>query len=135
MGKSSKEIALEVLQQNDIGVLATNHNGRPNSRFMTFQFDSSKLYTIAESDSTVVQELADKPNVHIVIGYESESIFKTFLEIEGHAAFTENEKVKKLLLEKYPASTTEEWKLIEITLVKIRIMNKNGKNKEEVSIT
>lgn len=46
--KSNKDIALQILNENSIGVMATNNNGVPNSRYMTFYYVESKLYTVAE---------------------------------------------------------------------------------------
>lgn len=130
---SAKETALQVLQGSSVGVMATNNNGTPNSRYMTFMYMESKLYTAAKQDATVVQEIAANPATHILLGYEGENVLETFLEIEGHALVTTNDVVKNQLLEKYPANA-DELVLIQVTPTKARIMNKSGEQQEDVHL-
>ena len=134
MGNSNKDIALQILNENSIGVMATNNNGVPNSRYMTFHYVESKLYTVAEKDSTVAREIAEYGGTHILLGYESEGILETFLEIEGNAVTTLNDIVKQQLLDKYASHADGDYVLIQITPTRMRIMNKNGKNQEEIHL-
>lgn len=134
MSKSNKEIALQILNENSIGVMATNNNGVPNSRYMTFDYVQSKLYTVALEDSEVVREITEYGGTHILLGYESDGILETFLEIEGNAATTLNDVVKHQLLEKYPEHADGNFVLIQVTPTRMRIMNKNGKNQEEIQL-
>ncbi|MER1990650.1 MAG: pyridoxamine 5'-phosphate oxidase family protein [Solibacillus isronensis] len=134
MSKSNKEIALQILNENSIGVMATNNNGVPNSRYMTFDYVQSKLYTVALEDSEVVREITEYGGTHILLGYESDGILETFLEIEGNAATTLNDVVKQQLLEKYPEHADGNFVLIQVTPTRMRIMNKNGKNQEEIQL-
>ena len=134
MSKSNKEIALQILNENSIGVMATNNNGVPNSRYMTFDYVQSKLYTVALEDSEVVREITEYGGTHILLGYESDEILETFLEIEGNAATTLNDVVKQQLLEKYPEHADGNFVLIQVTPTRMRIMNKNGKNQEEIQL-
>lgn len=134
MSKSNKEIALQILDENSIGVMATNNNGVPNSRYMTFHYVESKLYTVALEDSDVVREITEYGGTHILLGYESDGLLETFLEIEGNAATTLNDVVKQQLLEKYPEHADGNFVLIQVTPTRMRIMNKNGKNQEEIQL-
>ena len=134
MSNSNKEIALQILNENSIGVMATNNNGIPNSRYMTFHYVESKLYTVAKEDSDVVREIKEYGGTHILLGYENDGILDTFLEIEGNAATTLNDVVKQQLLEKYSAHEHGNYVLIQVTPTRMRIMNKNGKNQEEVHL-
>lgn len=131
---SNRDIALQILNENSIGVMATNNNGVPNSRYMTFHYVESKLYTVAKKDSVVVREIIEYGNTHILLGYESDGLFETFLEIEGNATTTIHDIVKQQLLEKYPSHAADEYVVIQITPERMRIMNKNGKNQEEVHL-
>lgn len=131
---SNRDIALQILNENSIGVMATNNNGVPNSRYMTFHYVESKLYTVAKNDSVVVREISEYGNTHILLGYESDGLFETFLEIEGNATVTVQDRIKNQLLEKYSAHADDEYVLIQITPTRMRIMNKNGKNQEEVHL-
>ena len=132
MSKSTKEIAEQILNENSIGVMATNNGGVPNSRFMTFQYVESKLYTVAKPDSDVVREIKENDATHILLGYESDGILETFLEIEGNATTTQQDDIKQQLLEKYSPDSNEEYVVIQVTPTNMRIMNKNGKNQQEV---
>ncbi|MGN7477495.1 pyridoxamine 5'-phosphate oxidase family protein [Solibacillus silvestris] len=134
MSNRNRDIALQILNENSIGVMATNNNGVPNSRYMTFHYVESKLYTVAKRDSAVVREIAEYGSTHILLGYESDGIFETFLEIEGNATTTLHDVVKQQLLEKYPAHADEDFVVIQITPLRMRIMNKDGKNQEEVHL-
>ncbi|MFS0875899.1 pyridoxamine 5'-phosphate oxidase family protein [Solibacillus isronensis] len=134
MANSNKDIALQILNENSIGVMATNNNGVPNSRYMTFDYVQSKLYTVALEDSEVVREITEYGGTHILLGYESDGILETFLEIEGNAATTLNDVVKQQLLEKYPEHADGNFVLIQVTPTRMRIMNKNGKNQEEIQL-
>lgn len=134
MSNSNKEIALQILHENSIGVMATNNNGMPNSRYMTFHYVESKLYTVAKEDSDVVREITEYGGTHILLGYESDGLFETFLEIEGNAVTTLNDVVKQQLLEKYPEHADGSYVLIQVTPTRMRIMNKNGKNQEEIHL-
>lgn len=137
MANSNKDIALQILNENSVGVMATNNNGVPNSRYMTFDYVQSKLYTVAKEDSEVVREITEYGGTHILLGYEdkdNEGVLETFLEIEGNAATTLNDVVKQQLLEKYPAHADGNFVLIQVTPTRMRIMNKNGKNQEEIQL-
>ena len=74
MENASKEIALQILNENNIGVMATNNGGRPNSRYMTFEYVENKLYTVAKQNSDVVNELKEIAATHILLGYERGSV-------------------------------------------------------------
>lgn len=125
------ETALQILQGSSVGVMATNNNGTPNSRYMTFLYVESKLYTAAKHDSAVVKEIEANAATHILLGYEGENVLETFLEIEGHAIVAMNDIVKNQLLEKYPGNA-DELVVIQVTPTRARVMNKSGEQQEEV---
>lgn len=135
MSKTAKDTAIEILKTNDIGVMATNNNGIPNSRYMTFAYIDSMIYTLAKKDAAVVKEIKLNPTTHILLGYESDGLLETFLEIEGNAATTIHDIVKQQLLKKYPVSSaSEDFVVIQVTPTRMRIMNKDGKNQEEIHL-
>lgn len=133
MSKSTKEIALQILNGNHIGIMATNNNGKPNSRYMTFVYVENKLYTIAEKDADVVNEIKENASTHILLGYENDDLLDTFLEIEGTAKTTQQDTVKQELMNIYPA-VDEQSVVIQVTPTSMRIMNKKGKNQQEVHL-
>ena len=133
MSKSTKEIALQILNGNHIGIMATNNNGKPNSRYMTFVYVENKLYAIAEKDADVVNEIKENASTHILLGYENDDLLDTFLEIEGTAKTTQQDTVKQELMNIYPA-VDEQSVVIQVTPTSMRIMNKKGKNQQEVHL-
>jgi general stress protein 26 len=132
MSKSTNEIALQILNENHVGIMATNNAGKPNSRYMTFLYFENKLYTAAEQNSTVVKEIKENSSTHILLGYENEGLLETFLEIEGDAQTTLHDVVKQELLKIYPVANQQDFEVIQVTPTRMRIMNKNGKNQQEV---
>ena len=132
MSKSANEIALQILNESHYGIMATNNGGMPNSRYMTFLYFQNKLYTAAKQNSTVVNEINRNASTHILLGYEKDDILETFLEIEGDAQTTLNDVVKQEWLKVYPANNEQEYEVIQVTPTRMRIMNKNGKNQQDV---
>lgn len=128
---NAKQIALEILEREHIGVMVTNQEGRPVAKYMTFQNDGYDLYTL------IPQETYEKLNqifnyTHILLGYENDGTFDTFIEFEGQYNVTENEGIAKKLHDIYPVTTVEHFKLLHISANRIRIMNKAGQNQEEI---
>lgn len=134
MSKSTKEIALQILNGNQIGIMATNNSGKPNSRYMTFVYFENKLYTAAEQDSDLVNEIKENPATHILLGYENDDVLDTFLEIEGKAKVTQQDTVKQQLLNIYPVANEQDYVVVQVTPTNMRIMNKKGKNQQDVKI-
>ena len=133
MSKSTKEIALQILNGNQIGVMATNNSGKPNSRYMTFVYFENKLYTVAEKEAEVMNEIKENPATHILLGYENDDVLDTFLEIEGHAEIAQHDVVKQQLLTIYPVANEQDYVVIQVTPTSMRIMNKKGKNQQDVN--
>ena len=131
MSQSTKKIALQILNGNHIGIMATNNGGKPNSRYMTFVYFEKKLYTTAKPDAEVVNEIKENASTHILLGYENDDVLDTFLEIEGNAQMTHQDTVKQELMKIYPAAD-EQFAVIEVTPTSMRIMNKKGKNQQDV---
>lgn len=124
-----KQIALEILESEHIGVMVTNQDNRPNANYMTFQNDGYDLYTLIQKD--IVAKIMNN-HTHILLGYENENTFETFIEFDGQFTETENAEITKQLQQIYPISSIENYTLLRISPNRIRIMNKAGENQEEI---
>jgi len=126
----AKQTAIEILEREHIGVMVTNQDGRPVAKYMTFQNDGYDLYTL------IPQETVAKMNInnytHILLGYEGDDIFETFIEYEGQYNESENAEIAQKLQDIYPITETGHFTLLRISANRIRIMNKAGHNQEEI---
>lgn len=58
---SVRDEILEVLNREKIGTMATVENGKPYSRYMTFQHEDFVLYTVTNKHSEKMEELRKIP--------------------------------------------------------------------------
>lgn len=126
---NAKQIALEILESEHIGVMVTNQEGRPIANYMTFQNEGFDLFTLMQQDT-----LAKLKNnhTHILLGYENENTFETFIEYEGLYTESDNVQIAQKLHDLYPVASAEQYTLLQIRPNRIRIMNKAGENQEEI---
>lgn len=128
---NAKQIALEILEREHIGVMVTNQDGRPVAKYMTFHNDGFDLYTLMPE--ATISKLNNINNfTHILLGYETEGTFDTFIEYEGQYETVENDDMAMKLQNLYPVSSPEQYTLLRISANRVRIMNKAGENQEEI---
>ena len=135
MEPSLKDQALELLEKHHIGVMATVTNGKPDSRYMTFDHDGFTLYTVTPKESGKVKELQQNPYTHILYGYENEELGQTFLEIEGKVSEAQADDIKDRVLSKLHPDYSEgaaSMLLLKVEPLRMRFMNKSGDNQEEI---
>ena len=128
---NAKEIALKILESEHIGVMVTNQSGRPVAKYMTFVNDGFDLYTLVPTEALESQK-TENNDTHILLGYEGENVFETFIEYEGKISKAFDEQIQNRLETIYSNSQKKSHTLLKITPSKIRIMNKAGENQEEV---
>ncbi|RLQ96193.1 pyridoxamine 5'-phosphate oxidase family protein [Falsibacillus albus] len=92
-----KEKVLSVLKENKVGTLATVKNNKPHTRYMTFFNDELTLFTATSRETHKTDEIAENPNVHILIGYDGNGYGDTYLEIEGIADIKDDDATKQKL--------------------------------------
>ncbi|WP_017473524.1 pyridoxamine 5'-phosphate oxidase family protein [Amphibacillus jilinensis] len=92
-----KQTIIKILDDHQIGTMATIANQRPHSRYMTFFHDNFTLYTATSKDTHKVDDLRQNPYVHIIIGYSYEGIGDQYLEIEGQCELHDEPLIKDRL--------------------------------------
>ncbi len=92
-----KQEILKVLDESNVGTLATVKNNKPHSRYMTYFHDDFTLYTPTSKETHKTEEIEANPNVHVLLGYEGQGFGDTFVEIEGRASIEESTDYKEKL--------------------------------------
>ncbi|MFB1050275.1 pyridoxamine 5'-phosphate oxidase family protein [Paraliobacillus sp. JSM ZJ581] len=92
-----KEILLKILNDHQIGTLATIEGDKPYSRYMTFFHDGFTLYTATNKQTHKVEDIKTNPHVHILLGYTFDGTDDAYIEIEGKASIHQDEMIKKRL--------------------------------------
>lgn len=129
-----KEI-LEVLNNSHIGTMATVHNGKPFSRYMTFTNKDFTLYTVTDKHSDKVEELLENPYTHILLGYENGGKGDAFVEIEGKVTDFDDEALKLKFIEFFKGllfKNQDEMVILKIEPIRMRLMNKKGQPPKEL---
>lgn len=87
----------KILDDHQIGTLATVENNQPYSRYMTFFHDELTLYTATNQHTHKVKDIQANPHVHILLGYTYDGTTDAYIEIEGVASIHNEEIMKKRL--------------------------------------
>lgn len=126
---SVREEILEVLNREKIGTMATVENGKPYSRYMTFQHEDFVLYTVTNKHSEKMEELRKNPYTHILYGYENGGFGDTYVEIEGKLTEVHEEGIKNKIAEFFTSifvGNQDEMVTLKIEPIRMRLMNKKG---------
>lgn len=141
MDKENFEKELKkILDDNNIGTMATIRDNKPMSRYMYFYNDGLTLYTYTRKGTYKVEDIEKNPHTHILLGYEeSDGLGERYVEIEGKASLPEvtpdidevlakaGELYKKLKGE-------DDMQAIRIDIDEVRIMNDGGNAPEPVEL-
>lgn len=125
----------DIISNSTIGPMATVKNNKPYTRYMTFQSEGLKLYTLTHRETDKVEEIDVNPYTHILLGYEGEGFGDAYIEYEGRTQIKENNEWKKELWNDHMKiwfEGPEDPNLIvlEITPIEIKLMNKQGQPPE-----
>ncbi|USK35231.1 pyridoxamine 5'-phosphate oxidase family protein [Bacillus sp. F19] len=125
--KLNKEV-LDILKKHKVGTLATVVDNKPHSRYMTFFNDELMLYTPTNKNTHKAEEIDENPNVHILIGYEGEGYGDSYIEFEGKASISEDQKLKEKIWNDHMKNWFEgpndpNYIVLAIKPHKIRLMN------------
>ncbi|MCT2536179.1 pyridoxamine 5'-phosphate oxidase family protein [Aquibacillus koreensis] len=128
MQSANKSEVEKILNDHQLGTLATVKDGKPFSRYMTFFNDDLTLYTATDNHTHKVDDIKNNPNVHILIGYTYDGLNDKYLEIEGQADVENTEGIKsKLWNEKlepwFDGPEDPNYSVLKITPTEIRLMN------------
>ncbi|MCZ0702754.1 general stress protein 26 [Natronobacillus azotifigens] len=87
----------KIMDDHQIGTLATVENNRPYSRYMTFFHNELILYTATNRNTHKVDDIKDNPHVHILLGYTYDGTHDEYIEIEGVASIHNEDSMKEKL--------------------------------------
>ncbi|KPN89717.1 pyridoxamine 5'-phosphate oxidase family protein [Lysinibacillus sp. ZYM-1] len=135
---SVRDEILEVLNREKIGTMATVENGKPYSRYMTFQHDDFVLYTVTNKHSEKMEELRKNPYTHILYGYENEGFGDAYVEIEGKLTEVHEEGAKNKIAEFFTSifvGNQDEMVTLKIEPIRMRLMNKKGQPPKELEFS
>lgn len=131
-----KEKIEKILNDSNVGTLATVEQNKPHSRYMTFHHEGLTLYTATSTETHKVNELEHNPNVHILLGYEGKGYGDGYLEIEGTATVRDDEIKSKLWNEKmetwFRGPDDPNYIVLEIAPSQIRLMNNESGSSPEI---
>ncbi|WP_404452081.1 pyridoxamine 5'-phosphate oxidase family protein [Virgibacillus necropolis] len=131
---SQKEIEVSVkkiLNDSNVGPMATVENNKPHSRYMTFWNDGLKLYTATNKNTHKTEEIDTNPFTHILLGYEGEGFGDEYVEYEGKVSINDSEEMKKQLWNEhmelyFDGPNDSNYFVLEIEPMQISLMNKKG---------
>jgi general stress protein 26 len=139
MTNTLKDKVTELFSHHKIGTLATIRDNKPFSRFMIFNHDGLTLYTATNEHAHKAEDIAQNPNVHILLGYDRDSDHEHYVEIEAEASVEESAELKKKFwseeLRHWIASPDDpEYLLLKLKPVTILYYEKPGKEPQELSL-
>lgn len=128
---SVKEQILSIISNKHVGTMATIHDNKPRSRYMTFFNDNLTLYTATSKDTHKTEDVEQNPYTHILLGYEGEGVGDEYVEIEGKVIESDDKSIKEKVWNEHLEpwfDGPEDPKLVilQINPEQIRLMNKKG---------
>lgn len=90
-----KEKILNILQNQQTGVLTTVRDHKPHSCFMIFFHQDLTLYVATDHLSRKVDVIKENNNVHVLIGNNGKSWGEEFIEVEADAYLEDSAQLKK----------------------------------------
>ncbi|WP_422124121.1 pyridoxamine 5'-phosphate oxidase family protein [Planococcus sp. X10-3] len=135
--EEAKEVAMGILDDSKVGVLATVKASKPHTRYMTFFHDGFTLYTATSRKSQKVEELEANPHAHILLGYEGGGVGDAYLEIEGRMAAHDDAKIidkvwNEHLKGWFSGPDDPNLMILRIHPERVRLMNKKGQDAIEL---
>jgi general stress protein 26 len=136
--KLNKEV-LDILKKHKIGTLATVVDNKPHSRYMTFFNDELMLYTPTNKNTHKAEEIDENPNVHILLGYEGEGFGDEYIEFEGKASISEDQRLKEKIWNDqmknwFEGPNDPDYIVLAIKPNKIRLMNSGQESPQTLEV-
>ena len=132
-----QETALSILSNERVGTLASVHDGKPYTRYMTFYNEGFTLYTVTSKNAPKVHELLTNPRTHILYGYENNGLLEEFLEIEATVSEYDDATIKEQFVQHFKDAyfnDSSDMLVLKVTPTRLRIMNKTGDQQQEVPL-
>jgi general stress protein 26 len=139
MSQTLKEKILELFSNHKVGTLATIRNNQPYSRFMMFYNDELTLFTATNQHAHKAEDIAQNPQVHILLGYDRDSNHEHYVEIEAAAELEKSAELKEKFWNDYlkpwiTAPDDPEYMLLRLTPKTILYYERVGKEPQELSL-
>jgi general stress protein 26 len=133
-----KDKVADLFSHHKVGTLATIRDNKPYSRFMMFNSEDLTLYTATNEYAHKADDIAQNPNVHVLLGYGRDSGHEHYVEIEAKASVEESAERKEKFwseqLKHWIASPEDpEYLLLKLTPVTILYYEKPGKEPQELT--
>ncbi|MFC7684691.1 pyridoxamine 5'-phosphate oxidase family protein [Ureibacillus sp. GCM10028918] len=131
MSKTPEKIAVQILEDNMVGTMATVEGDKPHSRYMTFFNDNFTLYTVTSDNTHKVEELSKNPDTHILIGYDGKGLGDEYLEIEGKVEISSDDSMREkvwnnVLKDWFTGPDDPKMVILKVTPTQIKLMNTKG---------
>jgi general stress protein 26 len=139
MTNTLKDKVADLFSHHKVGTLATIRDNKPYSRFMMFNSEDLTLYTATNEQAHKAEDIAQNPNVHILLGYDRDSDHEHYVEIEANASVEESADLKEKFwseqVKHWIASPEDpEYLLLKLTPVTILYYEKTGKEPQELTL-
>ncbi|WP_338780040.1 pyridoxamine 5'-phosphate oxidase family protein [Metabacillus sp. FJAT-52054] len=95
MSAQLEEKIMKLLDNHQIGSMATVRNGKPYSRFMLFFHQGLTLYTATSKKTHKAEDIRENPAVHLLLGLEGNGFRDEYAEIEANASVEESSSLKE----------------------------------------
>ena len=121
-----KEKILSIINDNNIGTMATLNGRQPYVRYMTFTNEDFVLYATTTEDSQKVMDLNENPYTHILLGYTKEDLDAPYVEITAKLSEIKDDTLKLKITNFFKdIFTSDEGEMVTIQLdpISIKLMN------------
>ena len=121
-----KEKILSIINDNNIGTMATLNGRQPYVRYMTFTNEDFVLYATTTEDSQKVMDLNENPYTHILLGYTKEDMDAPYVEITAKLSEIKDDTLKLKITNFFKdIFTSDEGEMVTIQLdpISIKLMN------------
>ena len=121
-----KEKILSIINDNNIGTMATLNGRQPYVRYMTFTNEDFVLYATTTEDSQKVMDLNENPYTHILLGYTKEDLDAPYVEITAKLSEIKDDTLKLKITNFFKdIFTSDEGEMVTIQLdpISIQLMN------------
>lgn len=121
-----KEKILSIINDNNIGTMATLNGRQPYVRYMTFTNEDFVLYATTTEDSQKVMDLNENPYTHILLGYMKEDMDAPYVEITAKLSEIKDDTLKLKITNFFKEIfTSDEGEMVTIQLdpISIKLMN------------
>ncbi|MFD1738000.1 pyridoxamine 5'-phosphate oxidase family protein [Bacillus salitolerans] len=139
MDQTVKQKINKLMDQHQVGTLATIRDQKPFTRFMTFSHEDLTLYTASDKHTHKVEDINQNPSVHILLGNKDISFDHSYMEIEAKAEITDEVSLKEKcwnnhLHEWLEGPNDPNYVVLKLTPEKVRFFEEAGSNPEEFTL-